>query len=361
MKKWLLSLCMILALAACDEKKTSEQANAKPVIKIGVSLPLTGDIAYMGQALKGAVMVAEQQLKNDKALKNEYRFIIEDNAYNTKNVVSINNKFAYADKVNAIVDFASNPGLITSQFAEKNKIIHINTGSSDRKVADGEYNFSHTTLPDMEAKILVRDILSNYNNVALVVLNEASGIAAAAEMTKEMDAHGIKYEQYVVNDGEKDMRALIEKMEQKNPDIYVVTLYSPNFDVLYKQMRERGINKPITSTNFMDLVNNLSILPDGTQWVTYPSPETSVREKILEANKGVTNSELCVGNIYDAVMMVVEAFENSNSNEEALKYLNNLKSFNGVYGEVAIDSNGIINVPAIRKTLKDGVAVEIKE
>ena len=361
MRKWLLSLCIILALVACkDEKKAVKQIVNKPIIKIGVSLPLTGDIAYMGQALKGAVMVAEQQLKANNKLKNNYQFIIEDNAYNTKNVITINNKFAWVDKVNAIVDFASNPGLVTSQFAEKNKIIHINTGSSDKNVAKGEYNFLHTTLPDMEAKVLIRDILSNYKNVALVVLNEASGIAAATEMTKEMDAHNIKYTQYIVNSGEKDMRRLIEKMEQNNPDIYVVTLYSPNFDVLYKQMKEKGVNKPITSTNFMDLVNNLSILPDGTQWVTYPSPEPVIRKKILEANEGITTSELCIGNIYDAVMMVVEAFENSTNNEEALTYLNKLKSFTGVYGKVAIQ-DGILNVPAIRKILKDGSPIEIKE
>ena len=325
MKKLLLSFCAILALTACkDEKKDIAQADTRPVIKIGVSLPLTGDIAYMGQALKGAVSVAEQELKANGKLKNKYEFIVEDNVYNTKNVIAINNKFVYSDKVNAIVDFASNPGLVTSQFAQKNKVIHINTGSSDRNVAKGEYNFSHTTLPDMEAKVLIRDILSNYKNVALVVLNEASGIAAAEEMVKEMDAHNIKYTQYVVNDGEKDMRVLIDKMEQNNPDIYVVTLYSPNFDVLYKQMKEKGVNKPITSTNFMDLVNNLSMLPDGTQWVTYPSPEPSIREKILAANKGVTTSELCIGNVYDAIMMVVEAFENGHDNQGALNYLNNL-------------------------------------
>ena len=72
MKKWLLSLCMVLALVACKEEKKQEAAvESKPVIKIGVSLPLTGDIAYMGQALKGAVMVAEQQLNENNKLKNQ--------------------------------------------------------------------------------------------------------------------------------------------------------------------------------------------------------------------------------------------------------------------------------------------------
>ena len=108
MKKWLLSLCMVLALVACKEEKKEEvQVATRPVVKIGVSLPLTGDIAYMGQALKGAVQVAEQQLNESSGLKNKYEFIIEDNGYNTKTVIAINNKFVYADKVNAIVDFAS--------------------------------------------------------------------------------------------------------------------------------------------------------------------------------------------------------------------------------------------------------------
>ena len=93
----------------------------------------------------------------------------------------------------------------------------------------------------MEAKVLVRDILINYQNVALVVLNEASGIAAAAEMVKEMEAHGISYNQYIVNGGEKNMRDLIDKIERKNPDIYLVTLYSPDFDIFYKQMQYHGV------------------------------------------------------------------------------------------------------------------------
>ena len=39
MRRWLLSLCMVLALVACkDEKK--QEADAKPVIKNGKQVPL---------------------------------------------------------------------------------------------------------------------------------------------------------------------------------------------------------------------------------------------------------------------------------------------------------------------------------
>ena len=89
---------LVILLVACGDQTNNSKQNARPTIKVGVSLPLTGDIAYMGQALKGAVDVAAKNLKADNSLKNNYEFIIEDNAYNTKNVIAINNKFAYVDK-----------------------------------------------------------------------------------------------------------------------------------------------------------------------------------------------------------------------------------------------------------------------
>ena len=62
MKKWLLSLCMVLALMACkDEKK--QAADTKPVVKIGVSLPLTGDSANVGEAVRASINMAWKEWK----------------------------------------------------------------------------------------------------------------------------------------------------------------------------------------------------------------------------------------------------------------------------------------------------------
>ena len=50
---------MVLALIACkDEKKETAQANTKPVVKVGVSLPLTGDSANVGEAVKASINMA---------------------------------------------------------------------------------------------------------------------------------------------------------------------------------------------------------------------------------------------------------------------------------------------------------------
>ena len=50
MRKWLLSLCMVLALVACkDEKSESAQKNVKPMVKFAALYPLSGDGAQYGQ------------------------------------------------------------------------------------------------------------------------------------------------------------------------------------------------------------------------------------------------------------------------------------------------------------------------
>ena len=54
MKKWLLSLCMVLALVACDDKKETAQTDARHVVKIGVLYPMSGDAAAFGDSAKKA-------------------------------------------------------------------------------------------------------------------------------------------------------------------------------------------------------------------------------------------------------------------------------------------------------------------
>ena len=53
MKKLFAILCIALSLVACD--KHDENPTNKPVVKIGVMLPLSGDYADYGDASKRAI------------------------------------------------------------------------------------------------------------------------------------------------------------------------------------------------------------------------------------------------------------------------------------------------------------------
>ena len=78
MKKLVLSLLMATALTACGDEsgdKNKTEANAKPVVKIGASLPLSGDMTETGKNLQAAMSLAFQDEKAKQNFRKNCRFI----------------------------------------------------------------------------------------------------------------------------------------------------------------------------------------------------------------------------------------------------------------------------------------------
>ena len=70
MKKFIFILMMATALTACGDENTDKNKTAettvKPVIKIGATLPLTGNLAVYGKALQKSLDLAlADQNKNN--------------------------------------------------------------------------------------------------------------------------------------------------------------------------------------------------------------------------------------------------------------------------------------------------------
>ena len=66
MKKYLLGLCLVLALVGCGEKKEAPKDVEKPTIKIGAQLPLSGEYARIGAANQQAIIIMRLYLKMTK-------------------------------------------------------------------------------------------------------------------------------------------------------------------------------------------------------------------------------------------------------------------------------------------------------
>ena len=102
MRKWLLSLCMVLALTACDNKKEEAQADSRPVVKIGVMLPMSGEIAEFGETSRYAVEFAAAD-HEDSPIK--FEIIFEDDTFTPSRAAMIANKFISVDKVDFCFEF----------------------------------------------------------------------------------------------------------------------------------------------------------------------------------------------------------------------------------------------------------------
>ena len=75
-----------------EEKKESANADTKPVIKIGATLPLTGNLAVYGKALQKALDLALNDQNKDN-LKYDYQIVIEDDQYDLKKSLINLNRF----------------------------------------------------------------------------------------------------------------------------------------------------------------------------------------------------------------------------------------------------------------------------
>ena len=82
-------------------------------------------------------------------------------------------------------------------------------------------------------------------------------------------------------------------------------------------------------------------------------------DKFTSHNK--SDNIYSIGNMYDAVMLIVEAFERAETKENAIDELLKIKEHDGVVGKIIQDENGIFNSNAVLKKVVNGKPVTIKE
>ena len=91
----------IVAIATMSSGSHTSPTGTKPTITIGVTLPLTGDIAMLGQSNKNAIEMAYQNL-NTANLKYTYKLVFEDDQFSPTIGATTANKLISVDGANAL-------------------------------------------------------------------------------------------------------------------------------------------------------------------------------------------------------------------------------------------------------------------
>ena len=355
----LLLIVLIIGFVAFRRGNTAP-GDGRPIIKIGMSLPLTGNLVYAGEGMKAAIAVFQEELATRNDLKNHYEFIVEDNGWNSKNIVSATNKLFGIDHVNALLDFGSIVGQISSPLAEKHKIVHFNACASDITIADGDYNFVITTTPEDEAKMLAGKVRGKYKNVAIIGQNEVASKVTTDALFSHFKADKIKYESYFVNQNETDFRTLIGKIKTQTPDLYIVILYSPGLEIFMKQFRESGaVSAPIFSTHFFANISDYKLI-EGAHFADFAFMQLDLKQRVWDKTPG-NSYEMCIGYVYDAASLLVDAFETSDNPKDVANVMSQMQNYKGVTETMAQDKVGVFRVAPVWKTIENGKIKTIKE
>ena len=330
----------------------------KPVVKIGVVIPLTGKaLVVTGNLQKNLVAFKKEELASIDT-KYDYEFIIEDSQFDSKRTALISAKLLNQDKVDAIISFGSRIGNVISPETERHKVIHLSACASDANVAKGKYNFIDWTQPEAEVERMFKEIRDRgFRNIAIVVANDAATLAMANALEKQLVESGIANQKATVNPEETDFRLLITKIEKSNPDLYVLMVFESSTMNFIKQVKEQFVEKPMTSIETFSFLEDASIL-EG-YWYVDPAEITGDFKKIIEEYNNSDNV-FALGNFYDSLGLVIEAFENAPDKESAVDALADIKVYDGVAGRLMQDEEGIFQSEAIVKVVKNGKSVVVE-
>ena len=364
-KKWLwiaaavVVVIVVLVVVDRDGKPSAE----KTTITIGATLPLSGDLAFLGDAYRDAMLMSLADAEKQGNLKYNYKFVFEDDKFDPTTAASTANKLISIDGVEAIASFGSPTGNVVSPIAEAAHVVHFGI-ASDPNVAKGDYNFVHWTPPYEEAMLLVTEMQKKgIKNVVLFEENQPGVLAVVAPFEKDLAGTDIKIvSDQKFNAGETDFRSLIAKAKANAADMYLLEATSPELEILAKQIRDAGIKTPLTSVESFEFTPTPQLF-EGEWYINAADPSLAfVDEFTKEYNM---SPKLADGNGYDVVSLLVYAFEHAGNGElkpseaSVQQVLSGITGFKGVMGTLSIDADGIVDTPAVVRMIQNGKPITI--
>lgn len=236
--KVLVQLAVILALLSPNSKSLLvEKARAEEPIKIGVTFPITGALSLYGEGFKNGVELAEAEINEgggDDGRRLE--IIVADNQSDPKVAISDAKRFFDADTVSGMLsgfDFLTLPIV---PILEKKKGVLLST--TVYRFPEGQIpKFTFTGFWNPETVGKRYGSIANrkgLQRVGLIAIEDRSYSLFRRGFDATFTGVAIAEERFL--SGEKDVRSLLLRVNQKKPDSLVVWGYPEDTANILKSM-----------------------------------------------------------------------------------------------------------------------------
>jgi branched-chain amino acid transport system substrate-binding protein len=333
-------------------------AAEKPVIKIGVICPLSGEIAMLGEADRNSIRIAQDKLGETRL---RYEVVFEDHRGDALAGISAFHKLRSVEKVNAVITVSDHISMAIVPLAKKYRILQFSTGTTPG-ICDGKYSFANWTPPARYAEAFVAECekrgIQSFSIVGIVF----PAFKGFADATKKLAAaRGIKLlnEHWYTADA-RDFRMIAAKLKTSAAQTVVILSYKPTIELLMTQLRQAGL-KNLTALESFSWMGQPD-LAEGLWYVAGADPEPWFTQEYrsrykIEPFPGGANA-------HDAFRLIVQACENAKitgipTAEEISRELHAIKNFPSAMGPLTILPDGSVDSQAVLKTIRKGIPVII--
>ena len=325
---------------------------------------MTGNMAFAGEVQKLSLDMAMRDIEKQDT-KYKYQLIIENNQFQPKITVSNLYKFKSVDKVNAVMSLWGSDGTVTSDWAEKNKVLHMSCSESD-VVGKGYYNFNHAPKLETYRKRMLQYFKEhNYKRIAFLYENAMEVVEYLDGLFPMLEENGFEIVfKEAVDRGVTDLRFSIYKIRQAEPDVLYMHDLSPTLQAFAKQSKEGGLDVPLVNMNIFGFSPELF---EGASYFTASTGKSDFPARFKEE----TGLDVlpCTVNLFDGLKMVVEGFEKAPvkegeklpSTEAVIETMLHNDGFNSALATIHVDEEGNVDSPVIVKKIVNGRPVIAEE
>ncbi|MCK7470681.1 MAG: ABC transporter substrate-binding protein [Desulfomicrobium escambiense] len=358
-----LAIALVLVLAA--------SAFAADTVKIGVFLPLTGQMGYGGQLELDGLKMARKEAP--KILGKTVELIVVDNKSDKVEAANAVKRLIEKEKVVAIIGtYGSSLAMAGGEVAEKAGIPMVGTSCTNPLVTQGKkYSFRVCFIDPFQgagaATYAFNDLKAKTAALLVDVSNDYS-VGLATFFTRSFTKLGgqvvanLKYQA-----GDQDFTAQLTEIISKKPDVLFIPSYFAEGAIIMKQAKELGAKFRIMGGDAMDnpkIVEIGGAAVEGFVHTTFPydpsmKDMSPIAKKFTENWKKAypgkePNVNAALG--YDTYLMVLDAIKRAGKAEPAAitKALAATKGFEGVTGSTTINATHDAEKPVGLVQIKDG-------
>ncbi|HLD04601.1 MAG TPA: penicillin-binding protein activator [Candidatus Nanoarchaeia archaeon] len=348
-------MVLIILLISCSDKATQE------TIKIGVSVPLTGSGAHLGEPYFQGVEFAYKEINaaggiNGKKLE----LFVEDNQNSPKEGVSVFHALELRHP-DLILSTMSTATMSMAPLAKEAGIpVFASMIYADlTSVNDNAVVFFSSA--KQEAKLAVDDMKkNNINKVGVIYINSEYGKASMEGFVAEAKSRGITISAVEVFDGDlTDYSTPILKIEKENPQaVYIIAINT----VPILQHLKSTDSKLIAYANIVSIGGNLIYQSDVFEGVHLTAPPVSVPASIentnfhskIQGSIPLEKNTLAYNALgYDSLYAIAAVLKKNPNAKDFVKTFSSYGVFKGAAGEYNLKGRKV-EMPLYPVVFKEG-------
>lgn len=353
-KKTIITTLVALAVIAGTVYWLTQKNSVKrgdKTVRIGAVLPLTGDMAFLGETGKNGLTLAQEYINQKKLLKGkEIKFIFGDGMGIPKNSINALNYLIEMEKTNIIFSIVSAVDVAFIPIQQEKQFLFVSHATHPALSNINPLFFRHSPTVLQEAEILQKYVGKDSSTTVLLSMSDDYGIA----FSKIAQENGFISSKNIIifNTNERDYKTLCLKAIKNKPSKILLCGNGKDQHKIATALRELNYKDEIITTLGFKVGGAYDVVKDKIDFTYVNFKKTNIDERYAEVltkykdkfGKDMTLNEMIFFNtallLVDAINNVKEK-DNANVNEIASN-ISKIKLFNGLGENISISSSNDI-------------------